>query len=99
MGIFPKSCLFVFQVNVLADMELSGIGVDMDGCIQSRHVLAKKLRYLENEAYRLAGTRFSLYTAADIADVLYTRLKLPVPEGYEGKLHPSTDKHCLEMLR
>ncbi|MFS8003152.1 putative DNA-directed DNA polymerase [Helianthus anomalus] len=86
-------------VNVLADMELSGIGVDMDGCIQSRHVVAKKLRYLENEAYRLAGTRFSLYTSADIADVLYTRLKLPVPEGYEGKNHPSTDKHCLEMLR
>ncbi|KAM0046348.1 putative DNA-directed DNA polymerase [Helianthus debilis subsp. tardiflorus] len=86
-------------VNVLADMELSGIGVDMDGCIQSRHVVAKKLRYLESEAYRLAGTRFSLYTSADIADVLYTRLKLPVPEGYEGKNHPSTDKHCLEMLR
>ncbi|KAI3822055.1 hypothetical protein L1987_09636 [Smallanthus sonchifolius] len=86
-------------VNVLADMELSGIGVDMDGCIQSRHILAKKLRYLENEAYRLAGTRFSLYTAADIADVLYTRLKLPIPDGCEGKQHPSTDKHCLEMLR
>ncbi|KAI7750050.1 hypothetical protein M8C21_005019, partial [Ambrosia artemisiifolia] len=86
-------------VNVLADMELSGIGVDMDGCIQSRHVVAKKLRYLENEAYRLAGTRFSLYTSADIADVLYTRLKLPIPDGYEGKQHPSTDKHCLEMLR
>ena len=80
-------------------MELSGIGVDMDGCIQSRYVLGKKLRYLENEAYRLAGTRFSLYTAADIADVLYTRLKLPIPEGYQGKNHPSTDKHCLEMLR
>ncbi|KAL8244776.1 hypothetical protein R6Q59_011034 [Mikania micrantha] len=86
-------------LNVLADMELSGIGVDMDGCIQSRHVLAKKLRYLENEAYRLAGTRFSLYTSADIADVLYTRLKLSIPDGCEGKLHPSTDKHCLEMLR
>ncbi|KAL8216578.1 hypothetical protein R6Q57_023415 [Mikania cordata] len=71
----------------------------MDGCIQSRHVLAKKLRYLENEAYRLAGTRFSLYTSADIADVLYTRLKLSIPDGCEGKLHPSTDKHCLEMLR
>ncbi|XP_076922423.1 helicase and polymerase-containing protein TEBICHI-like [Bidens hawaiensis] len=86
-------------VNILADMELSGIGVDMDGCIQSRHVVAKKLRFLENEAYMLAGTRFSLYTSADIADVLYTRLKLPIPDGYKGKQHPSTDKHCLEMLR
>ncbi|XP_024986361.1 helicase and polymerase-containing protein TEBICHI [Cynara cardunculus var. scolymus] len=86
-------------VNVLADMELYGIGVDMEGCIQSRHLLGKKLRYLEKEAYKLAGTRFSLYTAADIADVLYTRLKLPIPDGYKGKQHPSTDKHCLDLLR
>ncbi|GJZ08398.1 helicase and polymerase-containing protein TEBICHI isoform X1 [Tanacetum coccineum] len=95
----PLSTIEMPLVNVLADMELSGIGVDMDGCIKSRYWLGKKLRYLENEAYRLAGTRFSLYTAADIADVLYTRLKLTIPEGYQGKNHPSTDKHCLEMLR
>ena len=80
-------------------MELYGIGVDMEGCIQSRHLLGKKLRDLEKEAYKLAGTRFSLYTAADIADVLYTRLKLPIPDGYKGKQHPSTDKHCLDLLR
>ncbi|KAL7596490.1 hypothetical protein Lser_V15G27853 [Lactuca serriola] len=86
-------------VNVLSDMEVSGIGVDMEGCIQSRLVIGKKLRALESEAYKLAGTRFSLYTSADIADVLYNRLKLPVREGYKGKQHPSTDKHCLELLR
>ncbi|CAH1422442.1 unnamed protein product [Lactuca virosa] len=45
-------------VNVLSDMEVFGIGVDMEG-----------------------------------------RLKLPVREGYKGKQHPSTDKHCLELLR
>ncbi|KAI3792695.1 hypothetical protein L2E82_06583 [Cichorium intybus] len=86
-------------VNVLSDMEVSGIGVDMEGCIQSRLVIGKKLKSLEKEAYKLAGTRFSLYTSADIADVLYTRLKLPIREGYKGKQHPSTDKHCLELLR
>nr|GEX05079.1 helicase and polymerase-containing protein TEBICHI [Tanacetum cinerariifolium] len=32
------------MVNVLADMELSGIGVDMGGCIQSRYMLGKKYR-------------------------------------------------------
>nr|GEX01864.1 polypyrimidine tract-binding protein homolog 2 isoform X2 [Tanacetum cinerariifolium] len=32
------------QVNVLADMELSGIGVVMGSCIQSRYVLGKKHR-------------------------------------------------------
>ncbi|CAL5359107.1 unnamed protein product [Camellia sinensis] len=87
-------------VNVLADMEICGIGVDMDGCLRARQVLGKKLRYLEKEAYKLAGISFSLHTAADIANVLYGILKLPIPGGYnKTKQHPSTDKHCLDLLR
>ncbi|CAB4266528.1 unnamed protein product [Prunus armeniaca] len=87
-------------VNILADMELWGVGLDMEGCLQARKVLGKKLRQLEKEAYKLAGMTFSLYTAADIANVLYGHLKLPIPEGRnKGKQHPSTDKHCLDLLR
>ncbi|OWM86638.1 hypothetical protein CDL15_Pgr015673 [Punica granatum] len=87
-------------VNVVADMELWGIGVDMEGCLWARNVLGKKLRQLEKEAYSLAGITFSLYNTADIANVLYGHLKLPVPEvGEKGKQHPSTDKHCLDLLR
>ncbi|KAK1266849.1 hypothetical protein QJS04_geneDACA019368 [Acorus gramineus] len=86
-------------VKVLAYMELWGIGVDMEACLRARHVLGKKLRELQNEAYGLAGITFSLYTSADIAFVLYKHLKLPIPEGYnKGKEHPSTDKHCLDLL-
>lgn len=81
-------------------MELSGIGVDMEGCLWARNLLLKKLRHLEKEAYKLAGITFSLSTAADIANVLYGHLKLPIPEGHnKGKQHPSTDKHCLDLLR
>ncbi|XP_062018737.1 helicase and polymerase-containing protein TEBICHI isoform X1 [Rosa rugosa] len=87
-------------VNILADMELWGVGLDMEGCLQARNVLGKKLRHLEKEAYKLAGMTFSLYTAADIANVLYGHLKLPIPEvRNKGKQHPSTDKHCLDLLR
>ncbi|XP_050213511.1 helicase and polymerase-containing protein TEBICHI isoform X2 [Mercurialis annua] len=87
-------------VNILADMELWGIGVDMEGCLRARNVLGKKLRHLEKKAYELAGMTFSLYTAADIANVLYGHLKLPIPKEHgKGKRHPSTDKHCLDLLR
>ncbi|KAK4364934.1 hypothetical protein RND71_016292 [Anisodus tanguticus] len=87
-------------VNVLADMELCGIGVDMEGCLQARQILGRKLKILEKEAYKLAGMTFSLYTAAEIANVLYGHLQLPIPEGRKkGKQHPSTDKHCLDLLR
>ncbi|KAL5558793.1 hypothetical protein UlMin_035004 [Ulmus minor] len=87
-------------VNVLADMELWGIGVDMEKCLQARNLLGKKLRQLEKEAYQLAGMTFSLYTTADIANVLYEHLKLPIPvRRNKGKQHPSTDKYCLDLLR
>ncbi|KAH0648191.1 hypothetical protein KY285_033442 [Solanum tuberosum] len=61
-------------------MELCGIGVDnMEGCLQARQILGRKLKILE------------------IANVLYGH---PVPEGRKkGKKHPSTDKHCLDLLR
>lgn len=76
------------------------MAVDMEACLRERHVLMRKLKELEKEAYRLAGMAFSLYTAADIANVLYTHLKLPIPQGRnKGKLHPSTDKHSLDQLR
>ncbi|RZC75410.1 hypothetical protein C5167_050892 [Papaver somniferum] len=87
-------------VNILADMELWGIGVDMEGCLRARQILGKKLKELEAEAYRLAGKNFSLYTAADIANILFDHLKLPIPEGQtKGKQHPSTDKQTLDILR
>lgn len=81
-------------------MELWGIGVDMEKCLHQRHILIRKLKELEKEAYRLAGITFSLYNAAAIANVLYTHLKLPIPkECAKGKLHPSTAKHSLDQLR
>ncbi|KAJ1257461.1 hypothetical protein BS78_K017400 [Paspalum vaginatum] len=87
-------------VNVLADMELWGIGADMDACLRARYLIMKKLKELEKEAHRLAGKSFSLTATTDIADILYKHLKLPVLSGCEkGKLHPSTDKQSLEHLR
>lgn len=97
---FDIHIIFVGQVNVLADMELWGIGADMDACLRARHIIIRKLKELEKEAYKLAGKSFSLNATADIADVLYTHLKLPVPKGCgKGKLHPSTDKQSLDHLR
>ncbi|KAL9230313.1 hypothetical protein vseg_005682 [Gypsophila vaccaria] len=87
-------------VHVLSDMEVRGIGVDMEGCLKARHLLSKKLKILEKEAYKLAGMTFSMHMPADIANVLFEHLKLPIPEGHnKGKHHISTDKHCLDLLR
>ncbi|KZV31628.1 helicase and polymerase-containing protein TEBICHI [Dorcoceras hygrometricum] len=86
-------------VNVLADMEIWGIGVDMEGCLRARYILQNKLKLLEKEAFELAGKTFSLTMPADVANLLYEHLKLPRTEGSMGKQHTSTDKHCLDKLR
>ncbi|CAJ1972305.1 unnamed protein product [Sphenostylis stenocarpa] len=87
------------KVNVLAEMEIWGIGVDLERCIQARKLLVKRLRHLEKEAYKLAGRTFSLNMPADIAKVLYEHLKLPIPSvRNKGKQHLSTSKHCLDAL-
>lgn len=81
-------------------MEKWGIGVNMEECWKARCVLEQKLKELEEKAHTLSGVRFSLSTPADVAKVLYSHLKLPVPEGCnKGKQHPSTDKHALDLLR
>ncbi|CAN1785301.1 Helicase and polymerase-containing protein TEBICHI [Linum perenne] len=96
----PLNTIEIPLVNVLAEMEIWGVGVDMEGCIQARTLLGKKIRHLEKEAHELAGVKFSLNTPADIAHILFSHLKLPLPERHiKGKQHPSTDKHCLDWLR
>lgn len=90
----------VLQVNVLAEMESSGIGVDMDACCHTRQVIEKRIKALEARAHQLAGTPFALSAPAEVAHTLYKQLKLPVPPGCnKGKQHPTTNKHALDLLR
>ncbi|KAK4388861.1 Helicase and polymerase-containing protein TEBICHI [Sesamum angolense] len=76
--------LLIKMANVLADMEIWGIGVDMEGCLRARHILGRKLKCLEREAYKLAGKTFSLSMPADIASVLYEHLKLQCQKAIKG---------------
>jgi len=90
----------MLQAKVLADMELWGVGIDMEKCLKARHDLIRKLKELEKDAHNLAGMSFSLYSHADVAHVLYTCLKLQISDRMKkGKLHPSTNKHSLDLLR
>ena len=80
-------------------MESRGIRVNMEGCKSARQHLETKIRQLEERAHELAGVLFSLSVPAEVASVLYTHLKLPVPTGCnKGKQHPSTDKQALDAL-
>ncbi|XP_044140055.1 DNA polymerase theta isoform X2 [Bufo gargarizans] len=64
----------------LALLELNGIGFSSEECETQKHIMQAKLNEIEAQAYQLAGHRFSLTSADDVAQVLFIELKLP-PNG------------------
>ncbi|HSP18856.1 MAG TPA: DNA polymerase, partial [Myxococcaceae bacterium] len=83
-------------VPVLTRMERHGIKVDLAvlGAL-SRDVDAQCLSF-ESQLHALAGRVFNVNSNAQLAQVLYTDLALPVLK--KGKTGPSTDAEVLEKL-
>uniref|UniRef100_UPI00398EBF00 DNA polymerase theta n=1 Tax=Pristiophorus japonicus TaxID=55135 RepID=UPI00398EBF00 len=64
----------------LALLEMNGIGFSTAECESQKYVMQAKLTVLEAQAYQLVGHSFSLTSPDDIAEVLFSELKLP-PNG------------------
>jgi len=83
-------------VPVLTRMERHGVRVDLAVLSElSRDVDAQCAKH-EQELHRLAGRVFNVNSNAQLAQVLYTDLALPVLK--KGKTGPSTDAEVLEKL-
>jgi len=83
-------------VPVLTRMERHGIKVDLAVLAElSRDVDAQCLSF-EAQLHSLAGRAFNVNSNAQLAQVLYTDLALPVLK--KGKTGPSTDAEVLEKL-
>ncbi|XP_067896935.1 DNA polymerase theta isoform X2 [Heterodontus francisci] len=64
----------------LALLEMNGIGFSTTECENQKYLMQAKLAILEEQAYQLVGHSFSLTSPDDIAEVLFSELKLP-PNG------------------
>lgn len=64
-------------IEVLADMERTGVHVDATALRQQSNELAQRLRELEQQAWDLAGERFNLGSPKQLQNILFERLKLP----------------------
>ncbi|HCB13896.1 MAG TPA: DNA polymerase I [Gammaproteobacteria bacterium] len=64
-------------IEVLADMERTGVHVDATTLRQQSSELAQRLRELEQQAWDLAGERFNLGSPKQLQSILFERLKLP----------------------
>ncbi|MCA9736854.1 MAG: DNA polymerase I, partial [Gemmatimonadetes bacterium] len=83
-------------VPILAEMESTGIKLD-EGFFREMSVrLARELRQLQDELFKIAGAEFNLNSTPQLREVLFDRLGLPVIK--RTKTGPSTDSDVLEEL-
>ncbi len=84
-------------IEVLADMERTGIGIDRGVLREIGAQLEEELHRLEAEIYRLAGITFTIGSPQQLAEVLFKRLGLK-PRVRTGTGRPSTKESVLEEL-
>jgi DNA polymerase-1 len=83
-------------LEVLVDMEWTGITVDRALFRQLSDELGGDLHRLEQEITRVAGMEVNLNSPRQLATVLFEKLQLPVVK--KTKTGPSTDADVLEQL-
>jgi DNA polymerase-1 len=82
--------------RVLAQMESLGILLDVSELARLGTELAAGIGGLEKEIHDLAGTEFNIGSPKQLAEILFTKLGLPVIR--RTKTGPSTDADVLEAL-
>ncbi|MDX1945615.1 MAG: DNA polymerase I [Pirellulaceae bacterium] len=83
-------------IDVLADMEYTGITVDVGRLRELSGQFNERIMRLESEIHALAGREFNIDSPKQLAELFFTELKLPVLK--RTKTGPSTDAEVLEEL-
>jgi DNA polymerase I len=82
--------------RVLADMERTGIGADLDYLVDLQSEFAGQVKAVEQEAYAAVGREFNLGSPKQLQTILFDELKLPktkrIKSGY------TTDADALVWL-
>ena len=83
-------------VNILADMEITGIKVEKSILDEMQAEIEVKIELLEKEIYNLAGMEFNIGSPKQLGEVLFEKLKLA--NGKKNKTGYKTDVKVLEKL-
>lgn len=84
-------------IEVLADMEFTGVRVDTKILGDINEELKKAEKRLEKEIYDLAEVKFNINSTKQLADVLFNKLQLAAKKKIKTGF--STDTKVLEELR
>jgi DNA polymerase-1 len=86
-------------IGILAGMEKTGIGVDLDYFRELGRDLEEALRTLEGDIHRTAGLEFNVASPKQVGEVLFEKLALPVLKKTSKTKSYSTDSEVLEGLK
>lgn len=83
-------------VEVLADMEYTGILVDKNRLIEMESALTEDISSVEDKIFEMAGGAFNINSPKQLSQVLFEKLGLPVVK--KTKTGVSTDESVLQEL-
>ncbi|MFB3897559.1 MAG: DNA polymerase I, partial [bacterium] len=83
-------------VKILAEMELTGITIDVDYFADLSRQFESGLSHLSHEIYQYAGEEFNINSPKQLSYILFEKLKLPVKK--KTKTGYSTNVDVLEEL-
>ncbi|MCM1333314.1 MAG: DNA polymerase I [Bacteroides sp.] len=86
-------------VRVLADMEWTGVRIDVEVLSDLSSKFTEKLKSMEEKAYELAGGKFNISSPSQVGDVLFERLKLDPNAKKTKRGAYSTTEEVLEKYR
>ena len=83
---------------VLADMELTGIKVDVPYLEGIEKELKEKMDSLEQEIYQKAGNTFNIMSPSQLSKILFEELQIPYPKRVKDNKY-STSKDILDKIK
>ena len=86
-------------VRVLAEMEWTGVRIDVADLQALSRRYTSRLAEMEEEVYRLAGVRFNIASPMQVGEVLFDRLKIKGGGKKTKSGNYSTTEEILEKLR
>ena len=86
---------------VLADMEMTGISLDLPFFVETGKRLEKRMGEIEKQVFEAVGRPFNINSTQQLSDVLFKDLKLEPPDrgNKTASGHYSTSAGVLDLLR
>ena len=93
-----KKLLTDFEIPllyVLADMEYTGVSIDVDYLNELSSEMSKEIEQLEEKIYEIAGEKFNVNSPKQVSEILFDKLQLKTKGKKQKK---STSAEVLEEL-